>query len=379
MKNSVWVLASLVFLHSMTAVAVPNLTASGGSTSYHPGDLAPVVVDGSLTLTDGAGQPIDGVKISISTNFVVGEDQLAFVNAGGVTGSYNATSGVLTLSGPDTPAHFEAALRTVTYQNLKSGNRTLGVRQVTFSIGATRLYFPDNHHYYEFITAPDITWTHARAAAALRTYYGLQGYLVTVTSAAENDFITSKLSGNGWMGANTPDFTIPRTWSWVTGPENGTAFFIQTTCDAFHICGTTNQGMYSNWETREPNNSAGIENCAHFKTSGQWNDYPDDATLDFGSIAGYVTEYGGMLGDPTPQLSGSKNVQVTACEANCSTCSDANTCTTCNFGFTVVGGDCQVTAASIPTLTEWGTIFFSMLMGSAAFVALRKRNAASPS
>ncbi|MCP2821117.1 Ig-like domain-containing protein, partial [Salmonella enterica subsp. enterica serovar Typhimurium] len=45
--------------------------------------------------------------------------------------------------------------------------------------------FSGNGHYYEFVSAPGISWTDARAAASARTFNGLRGYLVTITSAAE--------------------------------------------------------------------------------------------------------------------------------------------------------------------------------------------------
>ena len=77
--------------------------------------------------------------------------------------------------------------------------------------------FSGNNHYYEFVPALGITWTNAKAQAATRSYNGLQGYLVTVTSAAEQTFVNSKLQGSGWMGSS--DLANEGTWRWVTGPE----------------------------------------------------------------------------------------------------------------------------------------------------------------
>ena len=57
---------------------------------------------------------------------------LGFVNTASITGSYNAGSGVLTLSGTDTLANYQAALRSVTYRSTSedptavSANRTIG-------------------------------------------------------------------------------------------------------------------------------------------------------------------------------------------------------------------------------------------------------------
>src|SRR5687767_3442636 len=50
---------------------------------------------------------------------------------------------------------------------------------------------PDNGHYYDAIIAQSgISWERAHAAAEARTYRNLKGHLATVTSYAENRFIT---------------------------------------------------------------------------------------------------------------------------------------------------------------------------------------------
>jgi len=48
-------------------------------------------------------------------------------------------------------------------------------------------------------------------------YYGLRGYLATITSQVENDFIKGKTKGVGWIGAS--DAAVEGDWRWVTGPE----------------------------------------------------------------------------------------------------------------------------------------------------------------
>jgi len=293
----------------------PTLTVSSGTAAFTQGGAA-VPVDPTLTLTDPDGPNLTGARVSISGGFVAAEDRLVFTTMSGISGSYSTSTGVMTLTGSAAAADYQAALRTVAYDNIATGPATAGSRTFTFSIGSTSLYNPDNAHYYEYVAAPAITWTNANTAASGRSYYGLQGYLVTVTSAAENTFIKSKLAGIGWMGASTPVFTIPRTWSWVAGPEAGTAFFTQDTADqtapggsycSSGIRGVAISGRYNAWANCEPNNWGGIENYAHFYTAGTWNDYAGDDN----TIQGYVVEYGDMPGDPTLQLSGSRSATVT--------------------------------------------------------------------
>lgn len=93
-----------------------------------------------------------------------------------------------------------------------------------------------NGHYYEFVYH-NTDWFTARDTAAAATHNGFNGHLVTITSAAENDFVWNhmKLSATvdwrdrgNWIGAyqsgaslNETDaeqgFAPSERWTWVTG------------------------------------------------------------------------------------------------------------------------------------------------------------------
>jgi len=275
----------------------PTLTMSAGTTPF-VGPSTPVPIDPGLTLT--GTQSISGAKVVIVTGYSSSQDSLVFTNQGGITGSFATGTGILTLTGSATAAVYEAALRSVAFANSAGATPVVGTRQISFSIiGAGSLYYGD--HYYEFVTT-NITWTAARAAAAARTFNGLTGYLLTVTSAGENAFIASKLTATGWMGAS--DAATEGIWRWVTGPEGLEAGGLGR---QFSTGGTTVSGGYSSWAGGEPNNS-GNEDYAQFYagSSGQWNDLPDI------SLPGYVAEYGGYASDPVLQISGNKDLVVTA-------------------------------------------------------------------
>jgi hypothetical protein len=92
-------------------------------------------VDPSLTVSDPDDMP--GASVSISTNFRAGEDVLSFSGQPGITGSYEASRGVLTLTGTATAGAYQEALRSVTYQNT-AAVPTGATREITFSSGTER-------------------------------------------------------------------------------------------------------------------------------------------------------------------------------------------------------------------------------------------------
>ena len=96
-----------------------------------------------------------------------------------------------------------------------------------------------NDHYYEATlwTPSDTnrTWTQARNIAAARTFNGLPGHLVTITSEAENTIAGNQLSDFGmdsfWLGGyqdhSSPSYSEPAGgWRWLTTePWSYTAWF----------------------------------------------------------------------------------------------------------------------------------------------------------
>ena len=138
---------------------------------------------------------------------------------------------------------------------------------------------PVNGHSYKLVNhGQSISWTDAKVAAESMTINGQQGYLATITSAQENEFVINEVGVvTAWIGAS--DAAQEGTWQWVTGPEAGTIF---QTGNA--PTGST-QG-YTNWQNGEPNDSGG-EDYGHILGTG-WNDYANN-----GPVSNYVVEFTG--------------------------------------------------------------------------------------
>jgi hypothetical protein len=126
-----------------------------------------------------------------------------------------------------------------------------------------------NGHWYEAVGQP-LNWAAARTAAESMTWCGANGYLATLTSQAENDFVMNNVLDPSWDqcwlgGYQDPQGSPPdEDWHWVTG-------------EAWE---------YTNWWEGEPNDlyGPGSESCLDWRMP-QWNDArPSD-------IMNFVVEY----------------------------------------------------------------------------------------
>jgi hypothetical protein len=124
------------------------------------------------------------------------------------------------------------------------GIDNLLVRIVT---GSNSIYNPANNHWYQRIDDTR-SWHMAKAHCE-----SLEGYLVTITSQVEQDFVFDNLVSNSqqncWLGAT--DQENEGNWQWVTG-ENWD---------------------FVNWDTSQPDNCNELEHYAALaKSDGVWHD-----------------------------------------------------------------------------------------------------------
>ncbi|WP_347841521.1 PKD domain-containing protein [uncultured Draconibacterium sp.] len=263
-----------------------------------PVSVAPMV---SINNYQAADQN-DGMKVSI-IQYKKGEDLLVYEQIGSLSYKWNENSGVLEISGAGTADQYQEAVANVYYQNIGQ-TKTPGERVFSISL-LDADYLPFTGHFYQYHDQLAITWTAARAKAASMTYYGLKGYLATIRSQQEQNFIYSKTKGTGWIGGSDRD--QEGVWKWVEGPDDDVIFW-----NGQSGGGPVN-GEYSNWRSDEPNNM-GDEDYAHILYSvdpGYWNDLPNAGSnsADY-TPQGYIVEFGGMAGELEPKLSAVAYVDV---------------------------------------------------------------------
>lgn len=171
-------------------------------------------------------------------------------------------------------------------------------------------------HYYTFLNKT-MTWPQAYNEAKKQSYKNLTGYLATVTTSEEHDFIYNNIAKKpGWLGGTrltktsavnslvNDERSIPETlydsgkghWYWSNGPESGITYLDKPTFDGG---GKAPAGIYDGWVRKtnsgsavanEPNNSGGTENAMIFAFKNKWfNDIPFNHLG--GSNQGYYVEF----------------------------------------------------------------------------------------
>ena len=94
---------------------------------------APIAVTDNLSASDVDDTNIESASVAITGNFAAGEDDLLFVDQAGITGNYDATTGILTLTGSASLADYQAAIQSVSYENTSDDPSAL-TRTVDFVI-----------------------------------------------------------------------------------------------------------------------------------------------------------------------------------------------------------------------------------------------------
>ena len=331
MRKLLLILFTLSLIPVLSAAQATSVTLGGTSSNLSATYNTATTVDPNLTITSNGD--ITGFRVQISQSYISG-DVLDYTGTlpTGITQSWNSTTGILSFNGTTTASNWQTLLRTVRFKST-STTCYANLRRVTFVAG-TVYYNPLTEHYYEYV-AGNTSWTNAYTVSSAKSYFGRAGYLATILSEAENNFIWKLMASDAWFGASD-DYGYINTakgstvyanqsaaegkWHWVTGPEKGQNFSNGNTPST-----TLVTGMYHKWAGGEPNGTSEAFGQFYSSNNGQWNDLANS------SLPGYICEYGDMPGDLTSSVTiFTRNVTVGNGSSGTISGGDVNVCSGSN-------------------------------------------------
>ena len=332
MRKFILILLAFVLVFPKLAGAqATSVTLGGTSSTLSATYNTATTVDPNLTIT--ANGDITGFRVQISQTYTSG-DVLGYTGTlpTGITQSWNSTTGILSFNGTTTAANWQTLLRTVTFRST-STTCYANQRRVTFVAGLV-YYNPLTSHFYEYVSG-NTTWTNSYTVSSAKSYFGRAGYLATMMSEAENNFVWKLMANDAWMGASD-DYGYINTakgstvyasqsaaegkWHWVTGPEKGQNFSNGNTPST-----TLVSGMYHKWAGGEPNGTSEAFGQFYSSNSGQWNDLANS------TLPGYICEYGDMPGDLTTSVTiSTRNITISNGSSGYISGGDINVCSGSN-------------------------------------------------
>ncbi|MCK1658475.1 VCBS domain-containing protein [Bradyrhizobium sp. 151] len=220
--------------HGASAPSTLTITLTGtndtpvavaGHTLNYTENHAATAIDPALTVSDVDNANLVSATVQITGNYVNGQDVLGFTNQNGITGSFNAATGMLTLTGSSSVANYQTALDSVTYFNTSDNPSGLArtVTIITNDGAANSVAVTDMINVTPVNDAPalattsTLAYTENQAATAMNT-------ALTVTDA-DNPTLTSgtvSITANFVSGQDILAFTnVPATMGNIAGSYNG--------------------------------------------------------------------------------------------------------------------------------------------------------------
>jgi hypothetical protein len=127
--------ATSPLLTSIVAVSPVSLSDASPSAGYTP-PAAPVAIAPDLVVADSAGLDIVSASVAITSGFLAG-DQLSWTAQSGITGAYDAATGVLRFTGSASVADYQTLLEGVSYASNQldpTSGASDGARAISFAV-----------------------------------------------------------------------------------------------------------------------------------------------------------------------------------------------------------------------------------------------------
>lgn len=263
---------------NMPENTAPSIPAAGPFSVAENAALNTVV--GTVPATDAEGDPI---TYSITAG---NPDGLFSINAAGQIRIANTNylnyeymnSYTLTVRAADNGFGGLSSTRNITVNitNVNEAPSFDAVQRLLNTDPALR-YNATTGNFYKLVPST-ATFAAAEANANATLLNGIGGYVTNINSSVENTFVRSLITTSIWLGGT--DSAVEGEWRLTGGAGTGSMFWLGT------ASGSTQNGLYANWNGGEPNNS-GNEDSIEMQTSGLWNDTAS------GGARPYVIEWDG--------------------------------------------------------------------------------------
>jgi subtilase family serine protease len=194
--------------YSVTVTIPPALAGIEGTALAYTENEPAMAITAAITVADVEKTTLASATIWFSGNYQNGQDVLSFANTANITGNWNAATGTLTLTGSDTLADYQAALRAVKYQNT-GNNPSLSLRTVSFLVN-------------DGLANSNILSRHITVTAVP----AVTGISPSTGTAAGGTVVT--ITGTGFSGATGVDFSSAAATSVVVDSSTQ----IMATCPA---------------------------------------------------------------------------------------------------------------------------------------------------
>ena len=286
---------TLLVLVAVTAVVVNSFFAISTATAAVSTPSSTYALTSS-TRTIGQSSMISGfsgsVRVTVTSSNTAGLLSLFSVSGLTTVAGYDNSSSITTagdrIAFEATVANANTALAALQYRGTAVQTDTISVSvesagyssRVVNEVCETGGAVVPCYHYYKAVSST-LTWpqayTETTTTAQTVGSASKMGWLVTITSLDEKNFVNSYVNVDSWIGAHDSNIygSSEGNWRWVSNSEPGVAgqiFWIGVSS------GTLQSGFYQNWASGEPNDYGSGEDFGQAYATGGWNDLPDVIT-----------------------------------------------------------------------------------------------------